>query len=123
MGPGYVRGYPVAKNYSLHFCIGKRKTRQPEAPFINDTKSLTTSSETVDKLRQDLCLTTQKQLKIVQLIRNEIPDCKDYDARNVLHDTTELLKRRISQTQTILEGTFDLSVQLDKKRRLKKQNQ
>ncbi|ETI35193.1 hypothetical protein F442_19800 [Phytophthora nicotianae P10297] len=103
--------------------MGKRKTRQPEALFINDTKSFTTRSETLDKLRQDLWLTAQKQLKIVQLIRNEIPDCKDSDARNVLHDTTELLKRRISQTQTILEGNFDHSIQLDKKRRLKKQKQ
>ncbi|ETK71367.1 hypothetical protein F442_02946 [Phytophthora nicotianae P10297] len=50
--------------------MGKRKTGQPEAPFINDTKSLTTRSETLDKLRQDLWLTTQKKLKIVQLIRN-----------------------------------------------------
>ncbi|KAL3668618.1 hypothetical protein V7S43_005920 [Phytophthora oleae] len=103
--------------------MGKQKTHQPEAPFLNDTTSLTSRSATLDKLREDLWLTIQKQLKIVQLIRNEIPDCKDSDARNVLHDTTELLKRRINQTQTILEGTLDHSIQLDKKRRRKTQKQ
>ncbi|ETK71366.1 hypothetical protein L915_21381, partial [Phytophthora nicotianae] len=42
------------------FFHGKRKTRQPEAPFINETKSLTTRSEALDKLRQNLGLATQK---------------------------------------------------------------
>ncbi|ETL24808.1 hypothetical protein L916_21250, partial [Phytophthora nicotianae] len=41
-------------------CHGKGKTRQPEAPFINETKSLTTRSEALDKLRQNLGLATQK---------------------------------------------------------------
>ncbi|KAG6944598.1 hypothetical protein JG687_00017773 [Phytophthora cactorum] len=59
--------------------------------------------------------TTVKPLKIVQLVRNEIPDCKDSDARNVVHDTSELLKKRILQVQEILEGSLDHSTQRYKK--------
>ncbi|KAG2834007.1 hypothetical protein PC119_g3122 [Phytophthora cactorum] len=99
-------------------CMGKRKTREPEAPFIQNTELLTRNHEDLDKLRLDLWSTTVKQLKIVKLIRNEIPDCKDSDARNVVHDTSELLKKRIEQIQEILEGSLDHSIQRYKKRRL-----
>ncbi|KAF1793611.1 hypothetical protein GQ600_19165 [Phytophthora cactorum] len=98
--------------------MGKRKTREPEAPFIQNTELLTRNHEDLDKLRLDLWSTTVKQLKIVKLIRNEIPDCKDSDARNVVHDTSELLKKRIEQVQEILEGSLDHSIQRYKKRRL-----
>ncbi|GMF66062.1 unnamed protein product [Phytophthora lilii] len=98
--------------------MGKRKTREPEDPFVNTTESLTNRSKELDKLRKDLWLTTVKQLKLVQLIRNEIPDCKDSDARNSVHDITENLKRRVQQRQGLLEGSFDHSIQLYKKRRL-----
>ncbi|KAG3168623.1 hypothetical protein PI126_g3217 [Phytophthora idaei] len=99
-------------------CMGKRKTREPEAPFIQNTELLTRNHEDLDKLRLDLWSTTVKQLKIVKLIRNEIPDCKDSDARNVVHDTSELQKKRIEQVQEILEGSLDHSIQRYKKRRL-----
>lgn len=98
--------------------MGKRKTRQPEDPFVNSTKSLTDRHKQLDQLRLDLWLTTVKQLKLVRLIRNEIPDSKDAAARNVIHDFSELLKKRIEQTQEILEGSFDHSIHVDKKRRL-----
>ncbi|KAG6944874.1 hypothetical protein JG688_00016870 [Phytophthora aleatoria] len=55
--------------------------------------------------------TTVKPLKIVQLVQIEIPGCKDSDARNVVHDTSELLKKRILQVQEILEGSLDHSTQ------------
>ncbi|GMF16680.1 unnamed protein product [Phytophthora fragariaefolia] len=98
--------------------MSKRKTREPEDPFVNTTESLTNRNKELDKLRKDLWLTTVKQLKLVQLISNEIPDCNDSDARNLVHDITELLKRRIQQTQGFLEDSFDHSIQLFKKRRL-----
>ncbi|GMF44102.1 unnamed protein product [Phytophthora fragariaefolia] len=98
--------------------MGKRKTCEPEDPFVNTTESLTNRNKELDKLRKDLWLTTVKQLKLVQLIRNEIQDCIDSDARNLVHDITELLKRRLQQTHGLLEGSFDHSIQLYKKRRL-----
>ncbi|GMF27786.1 unnamed protein product [Phytophthora fragariaefolia] len=99
-------------------CMGKRNTREPEDPFVNTTKSLTNRNKELDKLRKDLWLTTVKQLKLVQLIRNEIPGCNDSDASNLVHDITELLNRRVQQTQGLLEGSFDHPIQLYKKRRL-----
>ncbi|KAG4233605.1 hypothetical protein PC116_g18191 [Phytophthora cactorum] len=95
--------------------MGKRKTREPEAPFIQNTELLTRNHEDLDKLHLDLWSTTVKQLKIVKLIRNEIPNCKHSDARNGVHDTSELLNKRIGQVQEILEGSLDHSIQRYKK--------
>ncbi|GMF43722.1 unnamed protein product [Phytophthora fragariaefolia] len=68
--------------------MGKRMTRESEDPFVNTTESLTNRNKELDKLRMNLWFTTVKQLKLVQLIRNEIPDCNDSDARNLVHDIT-----------------------------------
>jgi len=94
--------------------MGKRKTREPEDPFQQSTEPLSANHETLDKLRRDLWLTTSKQLKLVKLIRNEIQDCKDSDARNAVHKTTELIRKRIDQIQEALEGTLDHSIHLYK---------
>ncbi|GMF37346.1 unnamed protein product [Phytophthora fragariaefolia] len=99
-------------------CRGKRKTRESEDPFINTTKALTDCNKALDKLRKDLWLTTVKQQKLVQLIRNEIPDFNDSDAKKLVHDITELLKRRIQQIQGLLERSLDHSIQLFEKHRL-----
>ncbi|KAG2770441.1 hypothetical protein PC129_g21666 [Phytophthora cactorum] len=88
---------------------------EPEDPFLQNTESLANNHEILDKLRLVMWSTTVKPLKIVQLVRNEIPDCKDSDARNVVHDTSELLKKRILQVQEILEGSLDHSTQRYKK--------
>ncbi|KAG2821226.1 hypothetical protein PC116_g12532 [Phytophthora cactorum] len=82
---------------------------EPEDPFLQNTESLANNHEILDKLRLVMWSTTVKPLKIVQLVRNEIPDCKDSDARNVVHDTSELLKKRILQVQEILEVTAQRS--------------
>ncbi|GMG14643.1 unnamed protein product [Phytophthora fragariaefolia] len=100
--------------------MGKRKTHAPEDPFTQSTAPLTSNHKKLDKLRLDLWLTAIKQEKLVKLIRNEIPDCKNSDARNVVHENTELLKKHIEKTQEILEATFDHSIQCYKNQRAKK---
>ncbi|CAI5736594.1 unnamed protein product [Peronospora destructor] len=86
--------------------MGKRKTREPEDSFQFSTQPFTTNYERLDKLRRDLWLTTTKQLKLVKLIRNEIPDCGDSDARNAIHRATELLKKHIDQVQETLDASW-----------------
>jgi hypothetical protein len=75
--------------------MGKRKTRESEPLFVNNTECLTFEHKAVDKLRKDLWLTTVKQKKLVKLHRDQIPDCVHADARCAIHDTPELLKHRI----------------------------
>ncbi|KAJ8523825.1 hypothetical protein ON010_g17293 [Phytophthora cinnamomi] len=92
--------------------MGKRKTREPENPFTQSTEPLTDNHKDLDKLRLDLWLTTIKQENVIKLIRNEIPDRRDFGARNVVHETTELLKRHIEKTEKILEATRQLNLAL-----------
>lgn len=101
--------------------MGKRKIRGLEALFVTSTKSLTDRNETLNKIRKDLWLTTVKQQKLMQLLRNEISGRKNSTARNAVHDVSELLKKRINQAQDIVENTFRYFIQLHKKRRPEKQ--
>ncbi|GMF45648.1 unnamed protein product [Phytophthora fragariaefolia] len=99
-------------------CVGKRKTREPEDPFENTTESLTNRNTELDKFRKDLWITTVKQLNLVQLIRNEIPDCNDSDARKFGARQHRTVKASHSANPRLLEDSFDHSIQLYKKRRL-----
>ncbi|KAE8913339.1 hypothetical protein PF006_g33555 [Phytophthora fragariae] len=65
-----------------------------------------------------LWVTTVKQLKVVRLIRNEIPDGKNSGARNVVHEFSNLLIAAFEKAQEVLEGSFDHSIHIHKKRRL-----
>lgn len=70
----------------------KRKTRETEALFVNSTKPLTDRSKTLNKIYEDLRLTTIKQKQLEQLRRSEYHDCKGAAARNALHGVSELTK-------------------------------
>jgi hypothetical protein len=97
--------------------MGKRKTRTVDIPFQTDTECLSTNHPKIDKLRQDLYLTTVKQQKLIRLIRNEIPDSFDHETRNFLHSTTNLLLYHVDKTQTVVSDTWDHSTHLFKKRK------
>lgn len=101
--------------------MGKR--REPPPPFCKTTEELTDNSEKLDKLRKDLWLSVLLQQKLIKQIRNEITDCANSDARNVVYNWSELLRDKVDRTEEICCGTLDHSISLYiRKRKKSKKN-
>lgn len=65
-GNGFIPLTIGAPDIAVVGCMGKRKTRKPENPFVHNTEPLTDRHQQLDKLRLDMWLTTIKQLTIVK---------------------------------------------------------
>lgn len=96
------------------------KKRQQEPPFCKTTEVLTDRSERLDKLRYDLWLSIVLQQKLISHIRNEITDCANSDARNVVYNWTELLREKVEKTEELTVGYLDHTISLYNKKREKK---
>ena len=101
--------------------MGKRKTRETEDSFCGRAGTLfkfAGDKEKIEKLRRDFYATTTKQQKLVKLIRNEIPNANDSDARNILQELTDRLTHRLQQIDDLLAGFTDRKIHEYKRRRL-----
>lgn len=104
--------------------MGKRKNRENEEPFCTELGTLfqhQADQTRLNKLRFDLYSTICKQQKIITLIRNEIPNSKDSDARNLLQELTDRLQDRASKSEELVFGFTDRKVDSYRKARLNKQ--
>jgi hypothetical protein len=97
----------------------KRKTR--EVNFNQDFSSLFNHPQQANKLRNDLYQTLEKQYKLVEYLRHQIPNAKNSDARNTLHHLTDRLLYNLSRIDNSLDTVTNIEIVRYKKVRKEKE--
>lgn len=106
--------------------MGKRHNRESVDEFCFSVGSLFDNcgaKTRAKKLRRDIHATIVKQTKLVKLLRNEIPDALDSDARNVLQELTDRLTNRFEQAEDLVITFADHKISTYEKTRRDKKRQ
>ena len=90
--------------------MGRRRSREFISQSCESFEHLSVNFRRLDKLRLDLERTYVKQRKILQLIRNEIPDAADHRARNNIQQVTNEVRRLLARSEAYLTLTCDFEI-------------
>ncbi|KAI9907755.1 hypothetical protein PsorP6_016382 [Peronosclerospora sorghi] len=88
----------------LDLLMGKLKTRLLQVKF----QSLSDNSEQLD-------VNDDQETQADHAHPNQIPNCKNSEAQNTIHNTLDDVKKHVKQVQELLDALLDHTVQINKK--------
>ncbi|DAZ97721.1 TPA: LOW QUALITY PROTEIN: hypothetical protein N0F65_009620 [Lagenidium giganteum] len=101
--------------------MGKRKARDQDPDWSESSEDVTKHRGKLNQLRLSLWQSILKSDRLVNLIRNEIPDARDHFARNAIQFVTDHARRRLEQLMELISLTPDFKIrQLTKLRNPKR---